>query len=97
MVKPTMPCSPGVLPVPMEAMLTAVVEGKPAVSEEPLSSKPARKGAFSRFARTSSQPSPSTRSRQALATGSMPSAFGKPPTPSAASREGVRSLSAERP
>ena len=82
-------------PVESELMLAAVVAGKPAVSGSPASEF--RNGAASGFARSSSQPRPSTSSRQTRAAVSSPSGFPKPATPSVLSRDGSSSPSDRTP
>src|SRR5215470_16526091 len=60
-----MPCAPGGRAVPSVPRLVTVVAGKPAVSGLELNASSARNGAAAWCARNSSQPSPSTMSRQA--------------------------------
>jgi hypothetical protein len=92
-VYPTIPCSPGVRPVPSELTLTAVVDGNPVVSGSAPSTCETRKGAAARWRRSISQPSPSTSSRQTRDSEPGTSEHADPGTPSAPSSDGTRSAS----
>jgi len=96
-VKPTIPWSPGVRPVPSELRLTAVEDGNPDVRGCEDASSDARNGASRVWLRTCSKPRPSIRSRQARAQGSIWSTPSNPETPSACIREGTRSASEALP
>ena len=89
--QPRIPCCPGGLPVPSDAMLVAVVAGNPAVSGRPDIASSDRNGAAAGCSRSSSQPSPSTTSRQTRSAYGSRSGFGSPGTPSADSTDSPRS------
>jgi hypothetical protein len=92
-----MPCAPGGRPVPIEAMLTAVVDGNPAVRSRPAASASASTGASAAWALINSAPRPSISNTQAAPAGGRPRASSNPGVPIEASTEGIRSASDDVP
>jgi hypothetical protein len=93
-----MPCWPGGSPVPSELRLVTVVAGNPAVSgRPPFLTSSDRNGAAAGCWRSSSQPRPSTTSRQTRSAGARLSGLASPGTPSEASTEVARSARLHSP
>src|SRR5450755_2722796 len=90
-----MPCAPGGSPVPIDPMLAAVVEGKPAVRLRPplLLSAACSNGASASCARTSSAPRPSTSRTQAAGVDGNASTLSNVGVPTDANTDGTRSAS----